>query len=157
MAGSARRRRRRGGGGSGGNGGSVRPLLMLDGLVVVAIALAAGIGFGLFPAVRMRAVETLGFAWVPVGLWLAATVIGLRYRPRFVVGHWRWWVTAASVTAIAVGILSFFHPGFGIWARYSLGGSWGQAVGGAPLALGVAKVVAIAVLTPVVLSPRRAG
>ena len=157
MAGSPRRRRRRRGGNSGGNGGSVRPLLMLDGLVVVVIALAAGIGFGFFPAVRMRAVETLGVAWVPVGLWLAATVIGLRYRPRFVVGHWRWWVTAASLTAIAVGILSFFHPGFGIWATYSLGGSWGQAVGGAPLALGVAKLVAIAVLTPVVLSPRRAG
>ena len=157
MAGSPRRRRRAGGGNSGGSGGSVRPLVMLDGLVVVAIALAAGIGFGFFPAFRMWVVETLGFAWVPVGLWLAATAIGLRYRPRFVVGHWQWWVTAASVTAIAVGILSFFHPGFGIWATYSLGGSWGQAIGGTPMALGVAKLVAIAVLTPVVLSPRRAG
>ncbi|SVE19770.1 uncharacterized protein METZ01_LOCUS472624, partial [marine metagenome] len=82
---------------------------------------------------------------------------GLRYHIRFFARQWQWWVTAAAGAAIAVGVLSFFHPGFGIFADVSLGGRWGTILGGAPLSLGIAKLVIIAVLMPVVVFPRRVG
>jgi S-DNA-T family DNA segregation ATPase FtsK/SpoIIIE len=124
---------------------------------LVTAVLALAITMFLSLSARTWALESLAYGWAPVGLWLGALVFGLRYHIRSFARQWQWWVTAASGAAIAVGVLSFFHPGFGIFADVSLGGRWGTILGGAPLSLGIAKLFVIAVLTPVVVFPRRVG
>ena len=142
---------------SGGKSSPVRIAFVIDGLVLVTAVLALAITMFLSPSARTWALESLAYGWAPVGLWLGALVFGLRYHIRFFARQWQWWVTAAAGAAIAVGVLSFFHPGFGIFADVSLGGRWGTILGGAPLSLGIAKLVIIAVLMPVVVFPRRVG
>ena len=106
---------------------------------------------------RLWALESLGYGWIPAGLWLGSVVYGLRYHIRSFRRLWQWWVLAAGGAAIVIGVLSFFHPGFGVFAVAGLSGKWGTVLGGSPLFLGIAKLLAIAILTPVVVFPRRVG
>ena len=131
--------------------------MVIDGLIVVAAGLTVGIGLAIYPGARLRVLESLGYGWVPAALWLGAVIVGLRHHPRFVVKHWQWWLLAATLVIITAGVLSFFHPGQGTVADVSLGGRWGNAVGGTPLALGIGKLLAISVLSSAVLFPRRMG
>ena len=64
--------------------------------------------------------------------------------------HWRWWVGAAAAVVTTVGVLSFFYPKDGILAWVSLGGRWGEEIGGGSLPLGVLKLVAFGLLVPLV-------
>lgn len=142
---------------SGGKSSPVRIAFFIDGLVLVTAVLALAITMFLRADARTWALESLAYGWAPVGLWLGALVFGLRYHTGSFVRQWQWWVTAAAGAAIVIGVLSFFHPGFGIFADVSLGGQWGTILGGAPLSLGIAKLFVIAALTPVVVFPRRVG
>ena len=157
MARSPEGRRRSSRSRSGSKSSPVRIAFVIDGLVLVAAGLALAITMFLSPVARSWALESLAYGWAPVGLWLGALVFGLRYHTRSFPRQWQWWLIAAAGAAIAIGVLSFFHPGFGVFADVSLGGRWGSILGGSPLMLGIAKLLAIAILTPVVVFPRRIG
>ena len=125
--------------------------------LVVAIGLAAGLGFGLSSDAREWALGALGYGWIPVAGWLIAATATLRYRRQTLVRYWRWWVIAAASVTITVAALSFFSTGDGVLSEASLGGHWGKALGGTPLPLGLPKMIAIIFLTPLLVYPQRAG
>ena len=129
----------------------------LDGLALVAIGLAAGLGFWLYPAGRRWALEALAYGWIPVGLWLFAGLVTLRYQRRALVQYWRRWSVAGASVAVAIGALSLFSTGDGILAESSLGGDWGSTVGGGPLPVAVLKLAGIVVLAPLLFYPRQVG
>ena len=157
MARSPRGKRSSSGSGAEGKTRPVRRGLVLDGLAVVTIVLALAITMVVSADARLWALESLGYGWIPAGLWLGSVVYGLRYHIRSFRRLWQWWVLAAGGAAIVIGVLSFFHPGFGVFAVAGLSGKWGTVLGGSPLFLGIAKLLAIAILTPVVVFPRRVG
>jgi S-DNA-T family DNA segregation ATPase FtsK/SpoIIIE len=126
-------------------------------LAVVTVVLALAITMVVSADARLWALESLGYGWIPAGLWLGSVVYGLRYHIRSFRRLWQWWVLAAGGAVIVIGVLSFFHPGFGVFAVAGLSGKWGTVLGGSPLFLGIAKLLAIAILTPVVVFPRRVG
>ena len=126
-------------------------------ILLVVLALAAGLGFGFAAPARQWAANTLGFGWIPVAALTLSTLLALRYRPRWLLVHWRWWVGAAAVVVTTVGMLSFFYPRQGILSLVSLGGRWGEEIGGGSLPLGVLKLVAFGLLVPLVLYPKRVG
>ena len=133
------------------------PGTVLDGLALLAIGLAAGLGFWLYPAARHWAQEALGYGWIPVGLWLFGGLVTLRYQRRALVQYWRRWAMAAAIVAAAIGVLSLFSTGDGILAESSLGGNWGSVVGGTPLLVAVLKLAGIVVFAPLLFYPRRVG
>ena len=157
MARSPRGKRSSSGSGAEGKARPVRRGLVLDGLAVVTVVLALSITMVVSADARLWALESLGYGWIPAGLWLGSVVYGLRYHIRSFRRLWQWWVLAAGGAAIVIGVLSFFHPGFGVFAVAGLSGKWGTVLGGSPLFLGIAKLLAIAILTPVVVFPRRVG
>ena len=85
-------------------------------ILLIAVALTAGLGFGFSEAFRHWAANSLGFGWVPVGVLGVAALLTLRYRPKLLVGYWRWWILAAVLAAIVVGILSYFRGPNGLLA-----------------------------------------
>ena len=133
------------------------PGTVLDGLALVAIGLTAGLGLWLYPAGRHWALEALGYGWIPVGLWLFAGLVTLRYQRRALVQSWRRWAVAAAIVAVAIGTLSLFSTGDGILAESSLGGNWGSHVGGTPLSVAILKLAGIAVFVPLLLYPKQVG
>jgi len=157
VARSPRGKRSSSGSGAEGKTRPVRRGLVLDGLAVVTVVLALAITMVVSADARLWALESLGYGWIPAGLWLGSVVYGLRYHIRSFRRLWQWWVLAAGGAAIVIGVLSFFHPGFGVFAVAGLSGKWGTVLGGSPLFLGIAKLLAIAILTPVVVFPRRVG
>ena len=131
--------------------------LMFDALVLLT---AAGGAAAVWFAVGLPwywLAETLAVGWVPVGLFALATLSLLRYRPKLLFRRWRWWISSAAVVAIAVGALSYFFAPRGLFAFISFGGAWGSQVGGYPMPLGIAKLAAIALVTPLVLYPKEMG
>ena len=131
---------------------------VIDGLVVLAILLGLGFYFGLVnPGARQSVWEALGYGLIPLSLFASAFLICLRYRPRSVFAHWRIWVCWLALAVISIGILSLFHASSGTLSYASLGGNWGQLVGGSPLWLAVLKMGAVCLLLPPLLYPRRIG
>ena len=133
------------------------PGTVLDGLALVAIGLAAGFGFWLYPEGRRWALEALGYGWIPVGLWLFAGLVTLRYNRGDLVQYWRRWAMAAAIAAVAIGVLSLFSTGDGILAESTLGGNWGSVVGGTPLPVAILKISGIVVFAPLLFYPRQVG
>ncbi len=64
---------------------------------------------------------------------------------------------AAVLTAVSVGALSLFQARDGALFYASLGGRWGQVLGGQPLLLAAAKLGIVCILLPPILYPRRIG
>ena len=130
---------------------------LLEALVILAIGLSVGLYFGFSTGARVWAVEAFGYGWIPLGLWIAVTLITLRYNRHLVTSHWRYWIVAAAFVAISIGILSTIFPEDGVLGDASLGGTWGGYIGGTPIILAVAKMVVIALATPLVVKPKPVG
>lgn len=133
-----------------------------DAAVLIVAVLAAALVLGLSLEARSWLLTTLAFGWIPVGLWAAAAIIALRYRPRLLSRYWRWWLASAGLVAISIGTLSYFTadlmlPGLAIRYDASLGGLWGGVLAGYPLPLGVAKLAAIVLVMPLLMYPRWTG
>ena len=126
-------------------------------ILLIVVALVAGLGFGFSEAIRHWAVTSLAFGWVPVATLGVAALLTLRYRPQLVRGYWRWWILAAVLTAILVGALSYFRGPSGTLAAVGLGGRWGQEIGGGYLPLGILRAVVLVLLAPLILYPKRVG
>ncbi len=133
------------------------PASTVEGLAFVLVALAAGLGLGLSQGARVWVVETLGYGWIPAGIWVISALAALRYHRRSLRTNWRWWVLAGGLATVLIGLLSLFHTGGGILAETSLSGRWGGAVGGASVGLAAAKLAAITLVTPLLLFPRWVG
>ena len=133
------------------------PTSTVEGLTFVALGVAAGLGLGLSPGAREWVVESLGYGWIPAGIWLTAALAALKYHRRTVRRNWRWWVFAAVLAAISIIIMSLFQAGGEILAETSLSGRWGGVVGGTSVSLAAAKLIAISLLTPLLLFPRSVG
>ncbi|MEC9290551.1 MAG: hypothetical protein VYC83_09665, partial [Chloroflexota bacterium] len=67
------------------------PGSLVDALVILAIGLSVGLYFGFSNDARQWAIEALGYGWVPVGLFVAVTLVTLRYNRHLVRAHWRRW------------------------------------------------------------------
>ncbi len=120
--------------------------------------LAALAAFIIFPDVRHRALESLGYGLIPVALFIVSFALALRHNYNaWVKRYWRAWLGSALLVSIALGIMSMIHPSDGVMKDSSFGGRWGQYLGGSPLALGALKVAILMLLTPLLIFPRRAG
>ena len=136
--------------------GKLTPRRVGDILVVLAVLISASVLWRHAPASEWAA-EALAYGWIPVGIWAGAAFLTLRFRPRSLFQFWQWWFLAAGATVATTGILSLFHPQFGLLSEVSLGGRWGGVIGGAPLALAILKISAIIILIPLALFPRPVG
>ena len=123
-------------------------------LLPLAIVVVPVLSFVFRSTVRDRALESLGYGLAPVALLVVAFAFAVRYRRRWIKPYWRIWVGSVLATVIALGILSMFYTSEGVLSEASFGGDWGQYFGGTPKALGVLKVVVLALLSPLVLYPR---
>ena len=99
--------------------------------------------------------ERLGYGLAPVALYLAATVFVASSGFAALRRTWRPWVAAGLLVAICLGIMSMFVGSGWVTADASLGGHWGQRVGGSPMALGALKIAVLFLLVPLFLFPRR--
>ncbi len=97
------------------------PGSLLDALVILAIGLSVGLYFGFSTDARVWAVEALGYGWIPLGFWLAVSLLTLRYNRHVISVHWRRWIIAAALVAISLGILSTIFPDDGALQDVSLG------------------------------------
>ena len=131
--------------------------LVLDCAAVVVIFLGLGTFFTLNDSARLFVVEAVGLGVVPITLWTAALLVGLRYWRHAVIYHWRLWAIGAVLVVLSVGALSMFEAPGGVLRDASLGGYWGQYPGGQPMWLAAIKLGAICVLTPPILYPRSVG
>ena len=134
------------------------PWLFLDGMLLVSAIVVAGAFLYFYEAPREWLWQGLGYGWAPVGLWAATVLYTLRYRARMQAYHWRLWAVAAAAVALSICGLSYFSPARGLLEEVSYAGRWGVALGGpALLPLGLAKMVAITALVPLVFYPRSVG
>ena len=132
-----------------------RFFLTLDILIVAAVAATALAVFHFFPDLWEESYTYLGYGWIPVLLWTGAALVALRYRPMCLIRRWNLWLAGAGVTALAVGVLSFFEAGYGPLRFDGMGGSWGRMAMGESLPLGIARLVPLALLIPLFVLPRQ--
>ena len=133
------------------------PGSLIDGLVILAIGLSAGLYFGFSSGAREWAIEALGYGWVPAGLLVAVILVTLRYNRHVLFTHWRRLVMAVALAAISISVLSTIFPSGGALEDASLGGKWGAYLGGTPAILAAAKMAAIVFAVPLVIRPKRFG
>ena len=134
----------------------LNPRRVGDTLAVLAIFAGASVLWKYAPA-NEWAVGVLAYAWIPVTIWIGAAALTLRFQRRFLLGFWRWWGLSAGAAAALAGMLSLYHPQFGLMSEVSLGGRWGSVIGGSPLALAALKIGAIVIITPLAMFPRPVG
>ena len=121
---------------------------------MLAISLSLTLSLAFSASARSWALGRLGYGWIPVAIWLFAVFITLRYHPRDLALHWRWWVATAVMVGITLGALSFFRTGHGVLNAASLGGYWGGALGGAAWYAGLIRLTITAGLTVLVIGPQ---
>ena len=134
-----------------------RFFLVLDLGIILSVLAAAGLVLWLYEDFRGLAYTALGYGWVPVLVWSLAALAVLRYRPRWLFRPWNWWLAGAGLVALAVGTLSFFNAGYGALSFASLGGRWGSAMVGESVVWGIARLLPIALVIPLLISPRKVG
>lgn len=133
------------------------PTSTMEVLALVAMGLATGLGLGLSPGAREWVMESLGYGWIPVGIWLAAALATLRYHRHIFRSNWRLWVASAALVSISIGALSFFQASGSNLNGTSLSGQWGEVIGDAHVVVAATKLTAIGLLTPLLLYPKLVG
>lgn len=134
------------------------PWLFLDGMVLISVVAMAGAFLYFYGDTRRWLWQSLGYGWIPAGLWGASVLLALRYQAGVLTRRWRLWAVAASLIALLVCALSHFSPPRGLLEEVSYVGRWGAAAGGPSLIpVGLIKMVAIAALLPLVFYPRLTG
>ena len=134
--------------------------LLASPLVLTPFVLGLAIMFVFWGTAAEWTWSRLGFAWAPALLWPFAFALALRYRAIFVAHYWRYWLGSAVFVAGAIGLLSLFS--FDRWwlQEATMGGYWGQVLGGEPFSqksLGILKVIVLFALVPPIISPGLAG
>ena len=124
-------------------------------LLLLSPVLASGLVFWLSSAARSWILGHLGYGSAPVAFWLLLFLICLLYKWRWLFRYWRWWQASALLVAASLGGLSLYRGPEGLVEESTLGGTWGQVLGGFPIFLGGLKVAGLLSLVPVTLVPRR--
>ncbi len=125
-------------------------------LLLLILLLAPGLIFWLSQDARSWLLEVLGYGIVPVSLWLFLFLICLLYRGRWILHFWRSWLASGALVAASLATLSLFRGAEGLLEESTLGGKWGQVLGGFPIPLGGLKVAALLfILVPAIIMPRR--
>ena len=127
----------------------------LDAFVVVSALVAVLVLFWIYEDANLRTYTALGYGWVPVILWGGGVLATLRYCPRLLFRPWRWWLAGAGLVILSIGLLTYIHPEYGELANASWGGRWGQAMVGDSTWLGVLKLLAVALIIPLIVYPYR--
>ena len=127
----------------------------LDAFVVVSALVAVLVLFWIYEDANLRTYTALGYGWVPVILWGGGVLATLRYCPRLLFRPWRWWLAGAGLVVLSIGLLTYIHPDYGELANASWGGRWGQAMVGDSAWLGVLKLLAVALIIPLIVYPYR--
>ena len=127
----------------------------LDAFVVVSALVAVLVLFWIYEDANLRTYTALGYGWVPVILWGGGVLATLRYCPRLLFRPWRWWLAGAGLVVLSIGLLTYIHPDYGELANASWGGRWGQAMVGDSTWLGVLKLLAVALIIPLIVYPYR--
>ncbi len=97
---------------------------------------------------------SLGFGYAPVGLWIAAFLLTLKFGRKWVTAYPSAWLAAALGVVATLGFLSLFVPSQGALDEIGLSGYWGRLLGGYPLPLGIAKVAAALLAILLIVAPR---
>ena len=127
-----------------------------QGVFIMLATLAAPIlAFSLSSIVRNWGLGALGYGLIPVTAWMACFVFALRYKRSWIKPFWRMWLGSAWLVVISLGIMSMFHASSGVMEGASIGGNWGQYLGGSPIALGGLKVAVLVLVGPLLLFPVR--
>ena len=124
-------------------------------LLLLSPVLASSLVFWLSSAARSWILGYLGYGSAPVAFWLLLFLICLLYKWRWLLRYWRWWQASALLVAASLGGLSLFRGSEGLLEESTLGGTWGQVLGGFPIFLGGLKVAGLLSLVPITLVPRR--
>ena len=125
---------------------AVAVTLPVPGLFVAAVLVFLFVG-----PVHDWMLGALGYGLIPVFLWLLSFAVVVRYRRAWVLRLWRVWVGTGMAAAVSLGILSMFNASGGVINDASLGGYWGQYLGGSQAILGTLKVLVMVALTPLML------
>ena len=133
------------------------PRSLIDALALLAISMSAGLILVFSGEAREWTIQALGYGWVPAGLFLAPILASLRYNRRLLFANWRRWTVAATLAAMSIGVLSTIFPSDGALKDVSLGGRWGSVLGGAPAILAAFKIVGMALVLPLIITPKTAG
>ncbi|MDA1127447.1 MAG: DNA translocase FtsK [Chloroflexi bacterium] len=133
------------------------PRSLVDAVALMATALSIGLILSFSGSVRTWTADTLGYGWVPVGLFVAAVTAALRYNRRALFASWRHWILAATVAAMSIAVLSTISPSDGAFKDLSLGGRWGSVLGGTPVTLAALKILGMAVVVSLIIAPKKAG
>ncbi|MCY4367535.1 MAG: DNA translocase FtsK [Chloroflexi bacterium] len=134
-----------------------RLFLVLDVMIVVAVAAAAGAMFWLYPEVWSQFYTGLGYGWIPALMWSGGALVTLRYRAGSLVRSWNLWLAGAIAATLSIGILSFFDASYGPLAFVGMAGRWGNAAMGDSMVWGLARLAPLVVVLPLLLSARKAG
>ena len=130
---------------------------VLDTLVFGGGSVTALLLFVFSMDARSWAVETLGFAWIPICTFLGVLLVLARYKHRLLFKYWRVMLVYAALSVCAIGILSFIYSEYGVFSKASFGGYWGRLVGGSSLLIGVFRLTLILLSLPLILYPRKYG
>ena len=129
-----------------------KKIVILIVLLVVFSSLATAVVIS--PTLGERIWSTLGFGFIPVGIWTGSMIVCFRYRREWIIKYHRVWIAGILLVLANIGVLSFFHTSQGILEEAGLSGNWGQVFGGDPLIFGFIKVGLLLALIPFAIRPR---
>ena len=99
--------------------------------------------------------SSLGYGYIPVGLWILSFGLTIRYRRWWIHNYLNLWLgTALMVVAILAALSLAPYPMRGVLVDTGLSGSWGRILGGEPVYKGVMQTIVFLCLVPVVIAPR---
>lgn len=130
----------------------VRRRRVVFALLLVGLASGAILGFSSY--VREWLWSSLGYGFIPVGLWVVVLTSTFHYRRSWVNRFYGLWAASALVVVAVLGVLSLFYPRFGVLEETGLSGSWGRMLGGEPIYAGLLKVVLALWLASFVAAPQ---
>ena len=126
-------------------------------LPALLLPLATALTLVLWPTARDWELRALGYGWIPVILWVSSFFFIVRWRKTYIRSGWRWWIGSALGVIVSLQALSIVNASSGVMEAASLGGNWGQHLGGRPLVLAAVKIAAVVLAAPLLVHPRWAG
>ena len=126
-------------------------------LPALLLPLATALTLVLWPTARDWELRALGYGWIPVILWVSSFFFIARWRKTYIRSGWRLWIASALGVIVSLQALSIINASSGVMEAASLGGNWGQHLGGRPLVLAAVKIAAVVLAAPLLVHPRWAG
>ena len=133
--------------------------------ILVMVAAAAGAAYWYRDSISLTAtsfeegvISRLGLGVVLVALWLVVFTFAL-FVHQSLFRHYRLWLASPFMIAFLLGVLSFFAPFQGPFARFTLegdvtlGGAVGYAIAGEIIWLGVLRVAAVLAVAAAIVAP----